>query len=424
LISCVTPKKLPSVFDTNPDLLNKQFTQSEIARIQNNFKTDPAQYSQDYGDLILWQMYQKSPEVSEVFAQVQELEDGINEQEANAIEKIFYQIKDMEFPIDFFKKESVIAGERIYRIKMEWNGNKNSDSDFSGNFLQIPGYSSFGTIIDVKPIGFETSDKIDYEALKTRGELIWKSKVNKSDTDGMIVTFKFPYYNEMRFGINDRTLAFDNYRLLTKSEIFFSWIHNLEGDLKIKKIVQSNLSPEFQMIKDIVTAEEGKAIAQSLLWYNMDSRKDFGENPLPRYPGALEFITKVWKFMERERWDDFYRVANRLITPELASHWRDRKIGFGRRRIGYTQRAITTFEDRIGVCSDHAELMSEIFRINKSGYQTCKKCIPDHVYLIIEKDGLFWRFDTRNSPSICGPVTNRNKLLYGSLFECGPGVNP
>jgi len=178
------------------------------------------------------------------------------------------------------------------------------------------------------------------------------------------------------------------------------------------------------MLKDIVTAEEGKAIAQALLWYNMDSRKDFGENPLPRYPGALEFITKVWKYMEGTNWDNLYKIANSTVTPELAGYWKDKKIGLGRRRIGYTQRAITTCEDRIGDCSDQVELMSEIFEINKSGYQTSKKCIPDHVYLMIEKDGLYWRFDVRNTPSICGPVTNRNKLLYGSLKKCPPGVNP
>jgi len=61
LYNCTATNRL-SYFDKNPALLIKKYTSPEIKEIKNNFEANPLQYSQQMGDLLLWQMYQKSPE--------------------------------------------------------------------------------------------------------------------------------------------------------------------------------------------------------------------------------------------------------------------------------------------------------------------------------------------------------------------------
>ena len=48
---CATAIKQPSLFDTNPTLLTKQYTPNEIKEIEQGFKTNPLQYSQELGNL-------------------------------------------------------------------------------------------------------------------------------------------------------------------------------------------------------------------------------------------------------------------------------------------------------------------------------------------------------------------------------------
>jgi len=101
---CATATKQPSIFQTNPSLLTKQYTPDQITTIQQNFETNPAQYSQELGDLLLWQMHQKSPEFALEFAQTPELNDGIDQKEASAMMSIYNLIKDLDIPPDLFTK--------------------------------------------------------------------------------------------------------------------------------------------------------------------------------------------------------------------------------------------------------------------------------------------------------------------------------
>ena len=86
---CATATKQPSLYDTQPDLLTKQYSADQIKAIEQNFNANPLQYSQQLGNLLLWQMHQKSPQFALEFAQAPELNDGINKQEARAMTSIY-----------------------------------------------------------------------------------------------------------------------------------------------------------------------------------------------------------------------------------------------------------------------------------------------------------------------------------------------
>jgi len=53
---CATATKQPSLYDTQPDLLTKQYSADQITTIEQNFNANPLQYSQQLGNLLLWQM--------------------------------------------------------------------------------------------------------------------------------------------------------------------------------------------------------------------------------------------------------------------------------------------------------------------------------------------------------------------------------
>ena len=49
---CATTKQ-PSLYDTQPDLLTKQYSADQIKAIDQNFKVNSLQYSQQLGNLLL-----------------------------------------------------------------------------------------------------------------------------------------------------------------------------------------------------------------------------------------------------------------------------------------------------------------------------------------------------------------------------------
>ena len=189
----------PSYFDKHSDVLKKQYTADDIAILEKNFKANPLQYSQAIGDMLLRQMHQKSPEFALEFAQTPEIVDGIDVQEAKAMDSIYGLIKGVDMPRNLFAKYENEQG--IQKILIEWEGNSSEKTDWSGFIpllkdsvkasLWVSGRYE-GEIINAKPISFEAEDKIDYEQIK-EGILEWKSKSNKGDKDGIMLTFKYPY---------------------------------------------------------------------------------------------------------------------------------------------------------------------------------------------------------------------------------------
>ncbi|MBW2092789.1 MAG: hypothetical protein JRI34_11810 [Deltaproteobacteria bacterium] len=108
---CTTTAKQTSLFESRHESLTKNYTPGEITSIKRNFKVNPSQYSQAFGEMLLWQMHQKCPELGGAFIRIPELNDGINPKEAKAMVSIWNLVKDLDIPPDFFDSTENLEGK-------------------------------------------------------------------------------------------------------------------------------------------------------------------------------------------------------------------------------------------------------------------------------------------------------------------------
>jgi len=95
IISCAADasRKQPSLFDTNSSLLSKKYTHAEISSLEQNFTNNPQQYSQQYGNLLIWQIHQKWADFALELGRVNELKDNIDAKEAPGLKRIYEGLK-------------------------------------------------------------------------------------------------------------------------------------------------------------------------------------------------------------------------------------------------------------------------------------------------------------------------------------------
>ena len=102
--SCITtPSKNPSLFDTDPSILSKQYTSVEIKVIKEDFDADPKQYSKEYGKVLVWQYYKLLPGLGAEIAQLSRIADGTNPREAEGLEKMYTFFSQFEIPPDLME---------------------------------------------------------------------------------------------------------------------------------------------------------------------------------------------------------------------------------------------------------------------------------------------------------------------------------
>lgn len=97
IIGCATiGTKQPSLYDTRPGLFSKQYTTGEIRAIKAGFKAYPLDYSQEFGNLLLWQIHYKNQSFSRQLAQLPSFNDGTTPDEARALHTIYAYIKGIQ----------------------------------------------------------------------------------------------------------------------------------------------------------------------------------------------------------------------------------------------------------------------------------------------------------------------------------------
>lgn len=362
--------KQPSLYDTNPELLTKQYTSDQMKAVEQGFMANPLQYSQQLGNLLLWQMHQKSPEFALEFAQTPELNDGVSPNEAKAMISIYNLIKDLKIPRDLFEEKEF--DRDIHKIIMEWQGNNKKKSEWNGFISGGLSESKYQCmIIDVKPIGFEQNDGIDYELFKKYGTLRWKSITDSGDTDGLLVTVKYPTGDKViTLSINDQRVSFTKADIFSKNKLSFNKNGGLEGTLIIKNASETNLTPELYAIRDMVLAGENdyrySAPLQALLWGYMYGKFKESDNPLKNYQDALEFVKPIWGDMEGKRWERFKAVTLRLNLPELIDHWEKGNLEY-EFYIGSLRSNKSVFKSKRANCYDTSNFT--VFCLEKAGYR-------------------------------------------------------
>ena len=428
LFSCVTmTNKFPSLFDANPSLLSKQYTPAEIKQIKKDFDTDPNQHAQAYGTLILWQMYNKSPEFALEFGQVPEIADGIDVKEAQAVESIYGLIEDLEIPEDLFEKKGAFSNQ--YRIFMEWKSNRAGKSNWGGYFEGVGSNPNYGKIINIRPIGFEDGkDSIDYEDLKDYGALDWKSESSNVDSDGFVMTFSFTTKKSLSFYINGTHVSFSKSELLQKKELRFNESIGLEGSLIVRCISGPTLGPELEAFRDLVLSGDGdhkfSAPLQALLWGYTDKKvKEIG-NSLKNYKGLAEFVKPIWGKMEGPEWTYEKAVLSGRLgsNKEILLYHNTKKI---RDQDYYSDMKTPrrVYESGRANCKDTSKFNRRA--LARAGNRTGKLLWVSHpgdsrghIILSFKEKNKFYVMD-KNGPAhiLIGPFDNLKDIPYNILGE-------
>jgi len=96
LASCgPTQEKLQSMWSNYFSPKNTHSSQ-EISVMEYNFTKSPSEFSQQFGAVLLQQMYGLSPNVATEFAKIPELNDGVSPSEARAMSSILGLLKNKE----------------------------------------------------------------------------------------------------------------------------------------------------------------------------------------------------------------------------------------------------------------------------------------------------------------------------------------
>jgi len=360
-IYACTATKQRSLFDSNLNLLTKQYTPDEIAQIEQKFEADPLQYSNEIGNLMFWKISQKSHVLAQEIGKVAMFKDGIKPEEANGLIKYFGTIKDSEFPEDFAKSEKdqmyskFESNKNEYEISIKWYG---PEGNYSGRFIAYDRQKP--DLISITPNQFEEGDTIDQSKWKAYRVLKWKSKIQGDDIDGVVT--KILGVNSTRYSVlfDESHTRFPFYILdLYNGDLHFERTNGFKGKLTVSlnKGNGANLLNPVQILEDMVFPSVGRDTHSTALNYLLGDFKDgkFDGNKIPYagYPGWLNYITQKWNKMERFKGKKPENILKNLTHPRLFVHYMNAS-GNKYKRIYYPQRSKKTISSGYHDCKAYS----------------------------------------------------------------------
>jgi len=156
--SCATtepnkPTIRPNCLKGKETFLNRVLTEEELKKLKGNFEQNPEQYSRELFDSSLARMHHISASVADEYAQNPELNYGITS--PSEVKGTYYICsildeaakKSSGIPPDLFEDKTEYE-EGIFKIILEWRGNKTEKENWSGWFPH-------SRILSVEPLGFE-----------------------------------------------------------------------------------------------------------------------------------------------------------------------------------------------------------------------------------------------------------------------------
>lgn len=370
LCACGPASKQASVIQSNPQIFEKGYSQTEQEQITRGFKARPAQYSQQYGQFILSQMFQKSPEFAKEFAQTPELNDGINPAEARAMQHIYKLVSKVKIPKELLGQDFDMHHQG-YEFVMTWIGNSKERKELNiqvGNTHHNPGANK---ITKFRPIQLKQDDVVEFN--KGYGFLIVKGNIKNGDTEGVCFTISNPsdgnllfFFNHNLFNIAISKIYSEKGVTLTKN--LFGY--DLGATLTIKPAKkESPFSATQRILSEMINAGSGEqrfsAPMQAMLWLCLDGKIEDPDNPLKGYASATDLLKDAWGTMEGPRWNDFETVTTRLNSPEWVHIWISGNLikVLGDRGIVRTPREV--FDEKKAFCLEAAELGA--YSLNKTG---------------------------------------------------------
>ena len=420
--AAIGPVKQPIITDTHPGYFSRQYTAEEIASLRKAVEIDPEQFSQEYGKAAFSEIYwKKSNVVALELAQLPQVNDadGINPLDARFLWWFYNKIPQDNINPDIFKDKPWDSG--LDKVKIVWQGNK--PSDWSGNISLQSGWygGGSGMIVDAEPIGFEPGDNLDFN--KKHGKYAsprWKSKSNKNDTDGVLLTLRYSSDNQLNIYINNKSINVSKSDIQVKGKLEFNKKDGLDGTLTIKNAYETDLTPELFALREMTRAGKGpkySAMFEAMWMGFRDGHFKEGDNPFENYKGPVELVKPIWGDMKGADWEDFDTVVDRLNTPELVDYYEKKNFTYKYYISGTNQEpgshARMIFKDKNGNCDKYTTFTVKCLK--NAGYKAWSEFVitkrgqPHFTTLFINNnmiyilDGAFFNNDPNSS--IRGPFT-------------------
>lgn len=379
--------------------------------IKSEFENNPSK-SQQLGEELLKLLYSKHHALGTEVSRLPDIRDGISPEEAKALDKFYKIVKTVHIPVDLANYKKA-----LHRIKIEWTGGPGDWSAKIPYGINFPKHK----IHNVKTIGFEKNDEIDIKLLNEKGFLMWYSKLDKGDSDAVIVEMDYPIHRPFvieqirQNGIGYSTIA----DLMMKRKMEFV---NLNG-LNITYMGErKNPNDIFELTKEIIINEalimgKGKKFSpalEALFWAVID--KKYSDEELNKYSNAIEMTKGFWAKMEGQRWQDYNAVVDRLSDKFLLFHYSATKIKYKYYR-GNEQYAINVFRRKFGDCYDQsifnravllrAGVKTHLIRVHRAISFSGK-----HIILAFDQKDGTWVLDSGTNSKLVGPFKSWKDIPY------------
>lgn len=357
ILSSCSPSLQPSVLDTNPELFSRTYTPQNINEITEAYKNNPLT-SQEYGNLVLWKIHEKSPEFAYEMAKQSDIMDGISPKEADALESILEIIEPIEFTPDFYRK----LDDGINKVLLTVENPTKRDLSYNGEFFRK--FASFGTIVQAQPMSFEESDSIDHVFEGDNNSLKWKMILPPGDSDSILLHIQYPNDGNMIISTDLGNLSFFQDEL--KKEIEIGHLLNYGLSLTLKDVNMEGIDPVKYAVRDMVLyggENHASSLMDSLLFGYASGHFKKGENPLKEYSDAKAFLKPVWDQMWGTKWKDVEDVSHSVNTIDLFRFWANTYMRY-EMDVGTVKTPNQIMKRRLGDCDDMVRLGIAILRPN------------------------------------------------------------
>lgn len=236
------------------------------------------------------------------------------------------------------------------------------------------------------------------------------------------VIYKIPALSNQQQSLPDKSKSQTQYELPLSAQTLFVQVHNIDNVLAM----EIGKLPEFQgQISDIQVRslnrfldlliasspqdrsnlnkllEVGKpnfrrycSPLQSIFW--LLEKEDYSQKESPFSYSLKTLINKSWNFSEKNRWDDYQVVTDRLNAPELVDEYEIRRFNY-ESRPGQPGDSYAIFKHKTGDCKDVTAFT--VYCLRKGGYKAMEHKVqsprgnPYHMVTLFEADGIDYIMD-------------------------------
>jgi len=327
IIGC-SSNKLNS-YELYPILSKKSYTTSEKDKISKNYGNEPIKYSQEYGDLILWEIFQIDQELSLKLSEIHEIKDGIEQIDAIGLDRFYLIVKDCHSNNDSIKTNN------SQLIKLDY-----LNTIHKKGILSLRDFYLF--IANSK-----VSDPFQE----------YYKKITRYKNEKLDVISKYCNQLSLELNLIPEVNEGNELSILEALDDIIELL-NFSSTDQINNLVEyfGVGLPEYRKFCTPI---------QSLIWLAEDG--DFAQKNNPLDDSWFNTVKKAWGNMKGERWDNkIDEVKQRLNHPMLTNYWLKKNMVFTMSSRHYSFEDI--YKSRIGDCRDFSDFSTQA--LSSSGWNS------------------------------------------------------